>query len=110
PSGLRFVAARMDATAELLGEEALRIAEEIGGVAALAGEAEGKARVVVAVSKDKTGRCSASRLLGLLSPYIEGKGGGSDHLARGGGVNPAGIELLIKNVPTHLEQLAGRGG
>jgi len=103
PGGLRFIAERMDASAEVLSEEALRVAAEIGGVVLLAGEAEGKAVLVVAVSKDKAARYNANSLLKLLLPYIDGKGGGSAHLARGGGANAAGIAALLTNASQHLE-------
>jgi alanyl-tRNA synthetase len=105
PDGSQLLVARVDAATEELSDEALRLAQEIGGVAVLVGQANDKASLVVAVAKDKSARYDANRLLRLLTPYIDGRGGGSATLARGGGVKPAGIEALISNVPGHAEQV-----
>jgi alanyl-tRNA synthetase len=106
PNGLPFMAVRIDGSTEDLTSEALRVAADIGGVAVLVGEANGKASLVVAVAKDKSSHYSASRLMGLLTPYVDGKGGGSPHLARGGGNNPNGIQALISNAHTHAAAVA----
>src|SRR5208337_3903131 len=54
PDGLPFMAVRVDGSTEDLSAEAIRVATEIGGVAVLAGETQGKASLVVAVAKDKS--------------------------------------------------------
>jgi alanyl-tRNA synthetase len=100
--GLPFVAARIDSSPEDLSDEAIRVANEIGGVAVLAGESNGKASLVVAVRKDKSGQYNASKLLSELAPYVNGKGGGSAYLARGGGTDPNGIDILLTSAVKHV--------
>ena len=104
PDGTRLFATRAGGSAEHMAEQALKAANDIQGVVVLANEADGKARVVVAVSREKATALHAGRLLNELLPYIDGRGGGSATLARGGGTRPAGIDSLIESVPRHLDR------
>jgi alanyl-tRNA synthetase len=109
PGGLPFMSARIDSSAEDLSEEAIRIANEIGGVVVVAGESNSKANLVVAVRKDKSEQYNASKLLKKLTPYVNGKGGGSAQIARGGGSDPNGIEALLANAANHVTAMASEG-
>ena len=102
PSGLPYVALRMNQPMKLLQQEALRIASEIGGVAVLVGEDEGSARLAIAVDKQQLERCDARPLLQALLPLIQGKGGGSPHLGQGGGPHLEGIEAILASVAKHI--------
>jgi alanyl-tRNA synthetase len=104
--GVPFLATRVDETTEILSTEATRVAAEIGGVVVLAGEANGKASLVVAVANPLTDRFNASQLLRALAPYVDGRGGGSAGLARGGGNNPGGIVELLDHARKHAEAVA----
>lgn len=106
PDGVKLIATRVDAPTEALGKEASRIASDIDGVVVLAGESEGKASIVVAVSKRRGTHYHASRLMNLLTPYIDGRGGGSVYLARGGGTKPGGLDSLFKNAPSRIAEAA----
>jgi len=68
-------------------------------VVVLAGSAAGRASAVVAVNPMARQRgLSAQQLLRAISPAIDGKGGGSDDLAQGGGSNAAGIPAALRLV------------
>ncbi len=101
-SGTKFVVARLDGNAEEIREEALRLADKIGGVAALVGEDEGKARMVVAVTKPLSKTINANKLLAQVAPLVDGRGGGKPHLAQGGGQNLGGIDAFIAEFPKTL--------
>lgn len=101
-SGTKYVVARLDGNAAEIREEALRLADKIGGVAALVGEDEGKARMVVAVAKQLTEDLNANKLLAQVAPLVDGRGGGKPHLAQGGGQNIGGIDAFIAEFPKTL--------
>ncbi|BBA68697.1 alanine--tRNA ligase [Geobacter sulfurreducens] len=58
------------------------------GVVALGCVKEGKANLLVAVTKDLTGRVKAGDLIRQLAPIIGGSGGGKPELAQAGGTLP----------------------
>jgi alanyl-tRNA synthetase len=66
-----------------------------GGVVCLGGEHKGKAAVVVAVTKELTGRLDARKLIGEVAAGIGGKGGGRADFAQAGGPDPAGLERAV---------------
>ncbi len=81
------------------------------GVVAVAGAAGGRASIVVAVNPvAREWRLSAQEILRSIGPAIEGKGGGSDDLAQGGGANPAGVAEALRLVDHHIaERVTGSG-
>ncbi|TVR00603.1 MAG: alanine--tRNA ligase [Desulfovibrionales bacterium] len=66
------------------------------GVIVLAAEAEGKAMLTVAVSKDLQSRFTAANLVKELAPLVGGKGGGRPDMAQAGGNDPRGIPQVLK--------------
>ena len=73
------------------------------GVIALAAEVDGKALLVLSVSKDLHKRCTAPALMRNISEEIGGGGGGRPDLAQAGGNRPKGIQAAL----ARLEVLLG---
>jgi alanyl-tRNA synthetase len=68
------------------------------GIIALAAEIDGKAMLVLAVSKDLHSRFTAPALIKEVSGEIKGGGGGRPDLAQAGGSEPAGIDRALAAV------------
>ncbi|WP_045222123.1 alanine--tRNA ligase [Desulfonatronum thioautotrophicum] len=66
------------------------------GVIVLVAEADGKAMLTVAVSKDLQSRFTAANLVKALAPLVGGKGGGRPDMAQAGGNDPGGIPLVLE--------------
>ena len=78
------------------------------GVVVLAGERDGKASMLVAVTKDLKGKVHAGKLVAALAPHVDGKGGGRPDLAQAGGPNASGIPAALEAAKGALEgQLRG---
>ncbi len=75
------------------------------GVVVLASELDGKVALVVAVSKDLTGRVHAGRLVKELAPLVGGSGGGRPDFAEAGGKDASRIDELLEAAPKALEGL-----
>jgi alanyl-tRNA synthetase len=69
------------------------------GVVVLASSADGKAALVVSVTKDLTSRVHAGKLVKELAPIVGGGGGGRPDFAEAGGKDPAGIDALVQKAP-----------
>ena len=74
------------------------------GIIALAAEIDGKAMLVLAVSKDLHGRYTAPALIKEVSAEIKGGGGGRPDLAQAGGSEPAGIDRALAKLEAFLGQ------
>ncbi|GAB6057894.1 alanine--tRNA ligase [Desulfonatronum parangueonense] len=68
------------------------------GVIVLVAETDGKAMLIVSVSKDLHDRFTASSLVKSLAPLVGGSGGGRPDMAQAGGGNPAGIPQVLEHV------------
>ncbi len=80
------------------------------GVIVLGASDQGKARLVVGVTRPLAGRLKAGELAAELAVLVEGRGGGRDDLAQAGG--PAGDRLdeaLAAVLPWVESRLVGRG-
>ena len=109
-AGIKLLAKRVPAAdPQVLREAADTLRERLGsGVVVLAGEDEGKVRVLVAVTKDLTKRVHAGKLVGTLASHVDGKGGGRPDMAQAGGPKVAGIDALISAAAGALQaQLGG---
>jgi alanyl-tRNA synthetase len=106
PNGVRYVVAQLEAGASQLREEALRIIEELKGVACLIGKEEDRVRIIVAVERQLTHVFDADKLLREMMPLINGKGGGKRELAQGGGDKVSGVEDVEREFPIALERRA----
>ena len=93
--GVRAPVADRGALRELA--ESLR--DKLGDSIVLVGsEAEGKAQLVLTVSKSLTGRFRAGDLIRPIAEIVGGSGGGRPDMAQAGGTNPARLDEAIEAV------------
>jgi alanyl-tRNA synthetase len=82
-----------------LRELAERLRDKLGDSIVLVGsEAEGKAQLVLTVSKSLTGRFRAGDLIRPIAEIVGGSGGGRPDMAQAGGTNPARLDEAIEAV------------
>ena len=63
---------------------------------------EGKASVIVMVTKDLTDRFKAGDLVRQVTTVLGGKGGGRPDMAQGGGPKVEALEQVLKDFPSLL--------
>jgi len=98
-NGVKVLAVRAEGDGKALRELADKLREKLGrGVVALASAHEGKAVLLVAVTKDLTGIVKAGDLVKDAARLIGGSGGGKPDIAQAGGAEPAGIEKALARV------------
>ena len=73
------------------------------GVLCLGTESNGRANLLIALSKDLTKQFQAGALVKKLAPIIGGRGGGKPELAQGGGDNASGFEELFEALKKFLK-------
>jgi alanyl-tRNA synthetase len=86
-NGIKVLATRVPAAdPKTLRQAGDTLRDRLGsGVVVLGGEHEGKATLLVMVSKDLVGRVHAGMLVGKLAEVVGGKGGGRPDMAQAGG-------------------------
>jgi alanyl-tRNA synthetase len=95
----RVLAVRVQGDGKALRELADKLRERIGrGVVALGSEQDGKAILLVAVTKDLTGRLKAGDLVKEGAKLVGGSGGGKPDMAQAGGADPSGLEAALKRI------------
>ncbi len=106
-SGVKLLAVKVQvADVKAMRDMADQLRDRLGsGVLVLAAELEGKASLLVAVTKDLTDRFKAGELVGKLAPIVGGRGGGKPELAQAGGSDPGKIQEALAAVPTILGQV-----
>ena len=98
-NGVKVLAARVEGDGKALRDLADKLRDKLGrGVVALGAEQEGKAILLVAVTKDLTGRVKAGDLVREAAKLVGGSGGGRPDLAQAGGANPAGLDQALEKV------------
>jgi alanyl-tRNA synthetase len=98
-NGVKVLAIRVEGDGKALRELADKLRDRLGrGVVALASEHEGKAVLLVAVTKDLTGIVKAGDLVKDAARLIGGSGGGKPDMAQAGGAEPAGIDRALARV------------
>jgi alanyl-tRNA synthetase len=98
-NGVKVLAARVDGDGNALRDLADKLRDKLGkGVVALGSEQDGKAVLLVAVTKDLTNRVKAGDLVREAAKLVGGKGGGKPDLAQAGGPNPGGLEEALARV------------
>ncbi len=98
--GVKVVASRVElAEPQAMRELADRIRDKLGsGIVALGGEKEGKALLLVAVTKDLVGRYKAGDLVRELAREVGGSGGGKPDIAQAGGPEPAKLGRALERL------------
>jgi alanyl-tRNA synthetase len=82
-----------------LRELADKLRDKLGkGVVALGAEQDGKAILLVAVTKDLTNKVKACDLVKEAAKLVGGSGGGKPDLAQAGGSDPAGLDRALARV------------
>ena len=68
----------------------------------LLGTQNGRVAMCVGITKDLLGKFDAGKIVQMLAPEIEGKGGGRPDFAQAGGTQPAGIPSAVSKLKTFL--------
>jgi alanyl-tRNA synthetase len=98
-NGVKVLAARVEGDGNALRDLADKLRDKLGhGVVALGSEQDGKAVLLVAVTKELTNRVKAGDLVREAAKLVGGKGGGKPDLAQAGGPNPAGLDQALAKV------------
>ena len=74
------------------------------GVVVLGSESEGKATLLVAVTRDLNPGVHAGKIVGLLAAHVDGRGGGRPDLAQAGGPNAAGLDAALGAAASVLQE------
>jgi alanyl-tRNA synthetase len=81
-----------------------KLRDKLGnGIIALGTEADGKATLLVAVTKDLSQKVSAKALLDELNKTLGSRGGGKPDLAQAGGGDPARLDQALAQVLPFVE-------
>ncbi|GAB4251931.1 alanine--tRNA ligase [Deferrisoma sp.] len=107
--GVRVLATRVPAAdPKALREFADGLRDRIrSGIVVLGAEAEGKALLLVAVTKDLTKRVRAGDLIKPLAEKVGGRGGGKPELAQAGGPDPSGLDKALEAAYEEAAKLLG---
>ena len=99
--GVRVLATRVEAAdPRTLRQAGDTLRDRIGsGLIVLGGEHEGKATLLVMVTKDLAERVHAGKLMGRLAEILEGRGGGKADMAQGGGPRLDKLDEALARVP-----------
>ena len=97
--GAKVLAARVEGDGKALRELADKLRDRIGhGVVALGSEQDGKAILLVAVTRDLTAKVRAGDLVKEVARLVGGSGGGKPDMAQAGGANPAGLDEALARI------------
>ena len=95
-----------DADPKTLRDAADTLRDKLGtGVVVLGGSYEGKARLIVTVSRDLLKRVHAGKLVAQLAQIVDGKGGGRPDMAQAGGPTVSKLKQALAEAPTYLSQM-----
>ncbi|MCJ7681488.1 MAG: DHHA1 domain-containing protein, partial [Candidatus Aminicenantes bacterium] len=80
--------------------------QKIGsGVVVLGTVVDTKVLLTVSVSKDLVKRISAAEIVRLISPFVNGGGGGRPDFAQAGGSDPAGLDTALEESSAAIGKL-----
>ena len=86
-----------------------RLPHDRAGAVVVFGNVDGKVSVVAAVNDAaRTAGVSANALVRAVGPLIDGKGGGKDDVAQGGGADASRLDEAVALVLTEVARMAGR--
>ena len=105
-AGVRVLAARLEnLDARALRDAVDRLKQQLGdAVVLLAGAGGGKAALVAGVSGSALGKVKAGELLSHVARQVNGKGGGRQDLAQGGGDDGPALVAALAAVPEWVAQ------
>ncbi len=108
-AGVKLLVRKLAVTdAKALRPAADALRDKLGsGVVVLGAEADGKATLLVAVTKDLEARVHAGKLVGAIAPHVDGKGGGKPELAQAGGPKTSGLDEALRAAAGVLAQQLG---
>ncbi|MBE0598655.1 MAG: alanine--tRNA ligase [Desulfuromonadales bacterium] len=108
-AGVPLLAVRVDGLdGKGLRELADQLRERLAsGVIVLASAVEGKANLLVAVTRDLHGKLPAGRLVQELAAIVGGKGGGRPDLAQAGGTQPEHLDQALAAVDPLVAGIMG---
>jgi len=87
-----------------------KVRDRLGsGVIALGAENDGKASLLVMVTKDLTDRLHAGKIIQEIAPMVGGSGGGKPEMAQAGGKEPAKIGEALDHVANIIARERGNG-
>ena len=75
------------------------------GIVVLAADTDGKAALVVTVTRDLTDRVHAGKLVKTLAPIVGGRGGGRPDFAQAGGRQVERLDEIIQQSRTEIERI-----
>jgi alanyl-tRNA synthetase len=104
--GVKVLASRRDLD-DVEGLRALsdQMIQKLGsGIAVLGSAANGKATLIVRVSKDLTGKFKAGDIVKELAKEVGGSGGGRPDMAQAGGPDVAGLDRALEKVGEVLKE------
>ena len=107
--GVKLLTRRVSgADAKTLRTAADALRDRLGsGVVVLGAETDGKATLLVAITKDLQARVHAGKLVGELARHVDGRGGGRPDLAQAGGPKLAGLDQALGAAAPALQALLG---
>jgi alanyl-tRNA synthetase len=107
--GVRLLVAEVDpADGKGLRDMADKLRDKLGsGVVAIGCPFEGKVNLLVAVTKDLTGKLHAGKLVGAMAAEVGGKGGGRPDLAQAGGSQPEKLSAALELASTLVRSALG---
>jgi alanyl-tRNA synthetase len=95
----KILAVKVQGDAKALRDLADKLRDKLGsGVVALGAEVDGKAVLLVAVTRDLTGKVKAGELVKEAAKLVGGAGGGKPDLAQAGGADPSGLEAALEKI------------
>lgn len=104
-NGVKVIAQQVDVESPaVLRDLADKFRDKIGsGVVVLGAQADGKALLIVMVTKDLAGRFHAGNIIRDLAAQVGGKGGGRPDMAQAGGPNPEHLDKAIQKAYAVIE-------
>jgi alanyl-tRNA synthetase len=106
--GVRVVAERVDVTDRAAMRQMVdSLRPKLGSGVIVLGSAgeDGRAALIVGVTKDLTARLDAGKIVREAAKIIEGSGGGRKDLAEAGGKNPGRLDEALQAVPGIIEKM-----
>jgi alanyl-tRNA synthetase len=104
-NGVKVIAQQVDVESPaVLRGLADKFRDKIGsGIVVLGANADGKALLIVMVTKDLAGRFHAGNIIRELAAQVGGKGGGRPDMAQAGGPNPQHLDNAIERAYAVIE-------